>query len=92
MTVIGPFSTFAFCRDKGGGTYCFCDGSHLRQHGRKTSCPLCNLNTLWNILMILGRNVERTSRRVADKNDNFGFLTFGVISLCLFEIDFMSTL
>ena len=25
---------------------------------RKTSCPLCNLNTLWNILMILGRNVE----------------------------------
>ena len=22
------------------------------------SCPLCNLNSLWNILMILGRNVE----------------------------------
>ena len=22
-------------------------------------CPLCNLNTLWNILMILGRNVEQ---------------------------------
>ena len=22
-------------------------------------CPLCNLNTLWNILMILGRNVDQ---------------------------------
>ena len=27
--------------------------------GVKTSCPLCNLNTLWNILMILGRNVDQ---------------------------------
>ena len=23
------------------------------------SCPLCNSNTLWNILMVLGRNVEQ---------------------------------
>ena len=22
-------------------------------------CPLCNSNTLWNIFMILGRNVEQ---------------------------------
>ena len=22
------------------------------------SCPLCNLNTLWNILMVFDRNVE----------------------------------
>ena len=22
-------------------------------------CPLCNVNTLWNILMVLGRNVEQ---------------------------------
>ena len=22
------------------------------------SCPLCNLNTLWNTLMVLGGNVE----------------------------------
>ena len=41
----------------GGGTYCFWDGSRWRRH--KTSCPLCNVNTLWNILMILGRNVDQ---------------------------------
>ena len=23
------------------------------------SCPLCNSNTFWNILMVLGRNVEQ---------------------------------
>ena len=23
------------------------------------SCPLCNSNTLWNILMVLDRNVEQ---------------------------------
>ena len=40
-----------------GGTYCFWDGSHWRR--RKTSCPLCNLNTLWNILMMLGRNLNQ---------------------------------
>ena len=27
--------------------------------GVKTACLLCNLNTLWNILMILGRNVDQ---------------------------------
>ena len=26
---------------------------------KKSSCPLCNLNTLWSILMVLGRNVEQ---------------------------------
>ena len=31
-----------------------------RQH--KTSCPFCNLNTLWNISMILGRNVDQEER------------------------------
>ena len=43
----------------GGGTYCFWDGSRWRWRRGKTSCPLCNLNTLWNILMILGRNVDQ---------------------------------
>ena len=45
----------------GGGTYCFWDGSRWRQRRRqrKIYCPLCNLNTLWNILMILGRNVDQ---------------------------------
>ena len=31
---------------------------HIRSQ-RKTFCLLCNLNTLWNILMILGRNVNQ---------------------------------
>ena len=26
---------------------------------KKISCPLCNSNTLWNISMVLGRNVEQ---------------------------------
>ena len=42
---------------RGGRTYCFGDGSCRRR--RQTSYPLCNLNTLWNILMILGRNVDQ---------------------------------
>ena len=29
---------------------------------RKTSCLFCNLTTLWNILMILGRNVEQDQK------------------------------
>ena len=52
--------------------------------------------TLWNIFMILGRNVEQTRRRVAYKNDNSAFLTFGVISFCYVwqwsSIDFVSPL
>ena len=45
---------------KGGG-HCFLDRSRRRQRRRrrKTSCLLCNLNTLWNIFMILGRNVDQ---------------------------------
>ena len=54
-----------------GGTYCFWDGSRWRRrkHRHRTSCPLCNLNTLWNILMILGRNVEQdqTTYRVQER-------------------------
>ena len=47
----------------GGGhiAYCFWDGSHgcRCRRQRKTSCPFGNLNTFWNILMILGRNVDQ---------------------------------
>ena len=39
------------------GTCCFWDRSLWRRS--KTSCPLCNLNTLRNILMIRGRNIEQ---------------------------------
>ena len=44
-------------------------------------CLLCKSKTLWNIFMILGRNVEQ-NQMTCRKNDNSGFLTFGVISLC----------
>ena len=60
-------------------------GMDLVGIGIKTSCPLCNLNTLRKILMILGKNVEldfSMCQCVANKNENSGFLTFGVISLC----------
>ena len=40
-------------------TCCFWDRSRWHQHQRKTSCLLCNVNTLWNILMIFGRNVDQ---------------------------------
>ena len=43
----------------GVGTYCFWDKSCWRRRRRKTSCLLCNLNTLWNILMILGWTVDQ---------------------------------
>ena len=46
-------------------------------------CPLCKSKSLWNIFMILGRNVEQDQTIVAYKNDNSAFLTFGVISLCV---------
>ena len=45
-------------------------------------CPLCNSNTLWNILMVLGRSVEQARRHVVYKTDNSAFLTFGIISIC----------
>ena len=42
--------------------------------------------------MILGSNEEQDRRHVTYKNDNFGFFTFGVISLLMFEFDFLSLL
>ena len=56
-------------------------------------CPLFKSNTLWNIFMVLSRNVEQDEMTFLYKNENSGFLTFGGISLCFVsEIDFMSTL
>ena len=42
--------------------------------------------------MILSRNVEQDQMMCQYKNNNSGFLTFGVISFDLFEIDFSSAL
>ena len=46
------------------------------------SCSLCKSKTLWNIYMILGRNVEQDQTMCHVQNDISAFLTFGVISLC----------
>ena len=46
------------------------------------SCLLCKSKTLWNIFMIPGRNVEQDQMTCHIENDNSGFLTFGVVSLC----------
>ena len=45
----------------GGQDTLFLGGSNWCRHQRrrKTSCPHCNLNTPWNISMILGRNVDK---------------------------------
>ena len=45
------------------------------------SCPLCESKTLWDIFMILGRNVQQDQTTCHVQNDNSTFLTFGVISL-----------
>ena len=47
------------------------------------SCLLCKSKTLWNIFMILGSNVEQDQTISCVQNDNFAFLTFGIISLSL---------
>ena len=39
------------------------------------SCPLCKSKTLWNIFMILGRNVEQDQMTCRIQNDNSAFLT-----------------
>ena len=45
------------------------------------SFPLCKSKTLWNIFMILDRNVEQDQTTCCVQNDISGFLTFGIISL-----------
>ena len=49
------------------------------------SCPLYKLKTLWNIFMILGRNVEQDQTTLA-------FLLLELPPFVLFEIDFSSAL
>ena len=46
------------------------------------SRQLCKSNSLLNIFMthVLGRNVEQEQRMCHVQEDNFGFLTFGIIS------------
>ena len=44
-------------------------------------CLLCKSKTLWNIFMILGRNIEQDQMICRIQNDNSASLTFGVISL-----------
>ena len=68
--------------------HCFWDGSHWHWRQRKTSYLLCNWNTLWNILMILDRNVDQDKMMCHIQDWHF-WLSFGVITL-LFEKDLFS--
>ena len=84
---------------KGGGTYCFLGlimwhwHQRQRRRRRKTSCPLCNLNTLWNIFMTLGRNVEQDKRMCHVKRMTIlAFILLELFPFVLFEIDFVLVL
>ena len=48
------------------------------------SCPLCKSNTLWNILMILNRNVEQDKTMCPSKNT---ILTFLLLELSPYKKD-----
>ena len=43
------------------------------------SCPLCKSKPLWDIFMILGRNVKQDQTTCHVQNDDSAFLTFGDI-------------
>ena len=75
---------------KGGWTYCFWDRS--RQHRHETFCPLCKLNTLRNILMILDRNVEQRDDLSHTRMTTLSFLLFELLPFVSFEIDFVFAL
>ena len=74
-------------RGGGGGG----KGGRLRwgQRQRKTSCPLGNLSTLWNILMILGRSVEQYKTMVSrTKFTTLTFLLLGLSPFVIFDSDY----
>ena len=61
------------------------------------SCPLYKLNTLWNIFMILGRNVEQDEimYHIQELLLTFGVMAFSLLELSpfvLFEVHFVCTL
>ena len=51
------------------------------------SCSFCKSKTLWNIFMILDRNVAQTRRRVMYKNDNSAFLLLALSPFVFFDSD-----
>ena len=53
------------------------------------SCPLCKSKTLWNIFMILGRNVEQ-DQTTWTRMSTLAFLLLEISPFILFEIDFLS--
>ena len=57
------------------------------------SCPLCHLNTLSNVLMILGRNEGQDKMSVSRKRmTTLAFLPLELFPFGLIEIDFVSAL
>ena len=53
-------------------------------------CPLCNSNTLWIILILLSRNLNRMRRWFAYKMKPLAFLFFELFPLIVLEFDFVS--
>ena len=56
------------------------------------SCLLCKSNTLWNIFMTPGRNVEQEETTCCRRMTTLPFLLFEIYAFVLLEIDFMSSL
>ena len=50
------------------------------------SCPLCKLNTIWNVFMILGRNVEQNETKVS--RTRMSTLAFLLLELSPFVLFF----
>ena len=51
-------------------------------------CQLCKSKTLWNIFLILGRNVEQDQTMCRVRMTTLAFLLLELSSFVLFEIDF----
>ena len=58
------------------------------------SCLLCKSKSLWNIFMILGRNVEQdqSDDMLRTRMTTLAFLLLELSLFVLFEIDFLSGL
>ena len=57
-----------------------------------TLCPLCKSNTLWNIFIILCRNVEQDKMTWCTKMTTLAFLLLELSPFIFFEIEFVSAL
>ena len=54
---------------------------------KKNSCPLCNSNTLWNISMVLGRNVEQDQTTSRTRMTTLPFFLLALSPSFIFDSD-----